>query len=124
MNNTNINIKKLLFYIISCTILIYYLVQIDSVLNFILTLKLRHLNIFFIITISSVLLYYLLTLILVILFSKNKVKISKYLPTLLFNCISFIEETSKFESNRWYIDFYVQNIFIYSIILLFLYIVL
>lgn len=123
-NGKGPNFKKLLFYIISCTILIYYLVQIDSVLSFILTLKLRHLTIFFIIIISSVILYYLLSLILFILFSKNKVKLSKYLPSFLFNWLSLIEEYSKLEDKRWFIDLFVKNIFIYSIILLFLYIVL
>ena len=57
--------------------------------------------------------YYLISLILFIMFSKNKFTISEYLPISIINWLKSIEEISKLNNKGYFIEYYLRLMLLY-----------
>ena len=57
--------------------------------------------------------YSIISLILFIMFSKNKLTISEYLPISIINWLKSIEEISKLNNKGYFIEYYLRLVLIY-----------
>ena len=112
-------LKLILIVLIPVIFLIWF--KFDIILIFLSAIKFQHIILFYIVLVTGIILYNLLSLLLFILFSKNKIQMSNYTPTFLIGWFNEMKRLSKFEDKRWFIDDYLRDIFLYSILLLILF---
>lgn len=123
-NENNNNNKNKFNWIINFLIFLFFFVYFVDLKTLIIIIKnITYSKVVFVTIIigSMVMIYQIIELYILILFIKNKIEISNYLPTFLFNWLNKQKSISKYspEGVRAFMDLYVRTIISHIIILSF-----
>jgi hypothetical protein len=110
---------KYLIILISCLVGIYY---IEYIISFFKSINLNWIRIITFFTSSFIILYYLITILILIRYSRkddNKIIIPNYLPTKIREHLINLKRISKYESLSYFIEtFLITAIYMYILLLI------